>query len=132
MPFPPKIGEDARYMEQVIEQTETALSRLRQAKHLIGEVEGTGEAADGLVRVTANSGGSLTKVDINPRALRLSVAALGNEVTEAIRLAQQDASRRTGEIVEDAAASAGIPQPLDETFVRERVEAAAHDMYRQS
>lgn len=132
MPLPPEAGEDAHYMEQVIEQTETALSRLRRAKHLIGEVEGTGEAAEGLVRVTADSSGSLTKVDINPRALRLSVAALGNEVTEAIRLAQQDASRRTGEIIEDAAASAGIPQPLDETFVRERVEAAARDIYRQS
>lgn len=132
MPLPPEPGEDAHYMEQVIEQTETALSRLRQAKHLIGEVKGTGEAAQGMIRAMADSSGSLTKVDIDPRALRLSVAALGDEVTEAIRLAQQDSSRRTGEIIEDAAASVGIPQPLDETFVRERVEAAARDIYRQS
>ncbi|MEU6711188.1 YbaB/EbfC family nucleoid-associated protein [Nonomuraea sp. NPDC046802] len=119
-------------MEQVIGQTETALNRLRQAKHLIGEVRGTGEAAQGLICATADSSGSLTGVDINPRALRLSVAALGDEITEAIRLAQQDTSRRTGEIIEDAAASAGIPQPLDETFVRERIELAASNMYRQS
>ncbi|MFI6297765.1 YbaB/EbfC family nucleoid-associated protein [Nonomuraea sp. NPDC050790] len=132
MPLPPEPGEDAYYMEQVIEQTETALSRLREAKLLLGEVSGTGEAAQGLVRATADSSGSLTGVDINPRALRLSSADLGDEVTEAIRLAQQDAARRTGEILEGAAAVAGAPQVLDETFVRERVEAAARDIYRQS
>lgn len=132
MPLPPEPGEDVHYMEQVIEQTETALSRLREAKLLIGEVMGTGEAAQGLVRATADSSGSLAGIDIDPRALRLGVTALGDEVTEAIRLAQQDASRRTGEIIEDAAAVAGIPQPLDETFVRERVEAAARDIYRYS
>jgi DNA-binding protein YbaB len=131
MPLPPEPGEDARYMEQVIEQTETALSRLREARRLLGEVKGTGETARGLIRATADSGGTLTAIDIDPRALRLDVTSLGDEVTEAIRLAQEDASRRTGEIVEDAAAAVAIPQPLDETFVRERVEAAAADMYRQ-
>lgn len=132
MPLPPEPGEDARYVEQVIEQTEAAISRLREARRLIGQVEGTGEAADGLVRAMADGSGTLTGIDIKPRALRLSVAALGEEVTEAIRLAQQDASRRTGEIVEDAGAVVGmVPQPLDETFVRDRVEAAAAAMYRQ-
>lgn len=132
MPLPPSPGEDARYMEQVFQQTETALSQLRQAKHLIEQVAGTGEAAQGLIRATVDSSGSLTEIDINPRALRISVAALGREVTEAIRLAQRDALQRTSEIIEGAAASAAIPQPLDEKFVRDRVETAARDMYRQS
>ncbi|MEO3802366.1 YbaB/EbfC family nucleoid-associated protein [Nonomuraea sp. B1E8] len=132
MPLPPNPSEDASYMEQVFEQTETALSRLRHAKHLVEEVKGTGAAAQGLVCAMADSSGSLIKVDVNPRALRFSVEVLGREVTQAIRLAQQDASQRTDEIIEEAAASVVIPQPLDEKFVRERVEVAASDIYRQS
>ncbi|NUR89247.1 MAG: YbaB/EbfC family nucleoid-associated protein [Nonomuraea sp.] len=120
-------------MERVIEQTETALSRLREAKHLIDAVSGTGEAADGMIRATADGGGSLTAIDINPRALRLDVTALGRQVTGAIRLAQRDASRRTSEILQDAdSATATVQEPLDETFVRERIENAARDIYRQS
>ncbi|WP_162795014.1 YbaB/EbfC family nucleoid-associated protein [Nonomuraea lactucae] len=132
MSSPPVPSEDARYLEQFVAQTQAALGRLREANRMIGEVVGTGEAAQGLVRAAADGRGVLTKVEVDPRGMRLAAGELGAEVTKAIRAAQDDARRRTGEIVDDALTRAGeLPQPLDETFVRHRIEVAAHDFYSE-
>ncbi|GAB2964644.1 YbaB/EbfC family nucleoid-associated protein [Nonomuraea fastidiosa] len=99
------------------------------AKQLIGQVRGTGEAADGFIRVTAGAGGVLTGIDLNPRLLRLSPAVIGRELTKAIQQAQDDAARRSQEIVDGVAPHvAALPEPLDETFVRRRVDAAMRDL----
>jgi DNA-binding protein YbaB len=127
---PPDPSQDHHYLEQVIEQTRTAMRGLRQAKHLIGQVEGTGEGAQGMIRAAADGRGGLTGIELDPRALRLDVATLGAEVTRAIQAAQDDATRRTAEIVDEAVGGVGaLPEPLDETFVRGRVDAAARDLY---
>ncbi|MET8004992.1 YbaB/EbfC family nucleoid-associated protein [Nonomuraea glycinis] len=130
MASPPDPSQDRHYLEQVIEQTRTAMRGLRQAKHLIGQVEGTGEGAQGMIRAAADGRGGLTGMRLDPRALRLDVATLGAEVTRAIQAAQDDAARRTAEIVDEAVGGVGaLPEPLDETFVRGRVDAAARDLY---
>ncbi|MFI7452006.1 YbaB/EbfC family nucleoid-associated protein [Nonomuraea sp. NPDC049714] len=130
MTSPPDPRHDHHYLEQVIEQTRTTMRGLRQAKHLIGQVEGTGEGAQGMIRAAADGRGGLTRIELNPRALRLDVATLGAAVTEAVQAAQGDATRRTAEIVAEAVGGAGaLPEPLDETFVRARVDAAARDLY---
>ncbi|GGO68004.1 YbaB/EbfC family nucleoid-associated protein [Nonomuraea cavernae] len=132
MTSPPTPDEDRRYLEQLITQTRTAMDHLRQAKRLIGEAEGTGEAAQGLIRVRADGRGGLIGVSLNPRALRLDTRTLGAEVTKVIQAAQEHAGRITGEIVQDAVARAGgLPAPLDETFVRDRIELAAADLYSE-
>ncbi|NUP63435.1 MAG: hypothetical protein HOW71_14840, partial [Nonomuraea sp.] len=55
-------------------------------------------------------------------------AALGREVAAVLRAAQDDAARQAQEIADAAERAAELPQPLDETFVRGRVEQAARDL----
>lgn len=132
LPSPPTPDEDRRYLEQVIEQSRAAMHHLREANRLIGEAEGTGEAAQGLIRATADGRGGLIKISVNPRALRLDTRTLGAEVTRAVQAAQEHAGQVTGEIVEGALTRAGgLPAPLDETFVRDRIELAASDLYSE-
>ncbi len=65
---------------------------------------------------------------IDPRALRLEEAALAREVTAVLRAAQDEAARKAQEIADAAEGAAALPQPLDETFVRGRVEQVARDL----
>ncbi|MEU4579387.1 YbaB/EbfC family nucleoid-associated protein [Nonomuraea sp. ATR24] len=126
----PDPREDRLYLDQVVDQTRSAMRHLREAQRQIAAVEGTGEAAQGMIRAVADGRGTLTGVKIDPRALRLDVARLGAEVTAAVQAAQEEAARRTGDIVADAAGRAGtLPEPLDERFVRDRVESAARELY---
>jgi len=130
MPALPTPGEDRQYLDRFVEQTQAAMLHLREAKRLIAAVEGTGETMRGMIRASADGGGALTSVELDPRALRHDVATLATEVTAAIQAAQREAARRTGEIVEEAAGQAGaLPEPLDERFVRARVESAARELY---
>ena len=130
MPALPTPGEDRQYLDQFVERTQAAMLRLREAKRLINAVEGTGEAMRGMIRASADGRGALTGIELDPRALRHDVTTLATEVTAAIQTAQREATRRTGEIVEEATGQAGaLPEPLDERFVRARVEAAARELY---
>ena len=69
------------------------------------QVAGVGEAAEGRVRVTAATGGRLTKVEIDPRAMRLSPQELGAHLTAAGNGALKDLRGRLAE----AAGEAGDP-----------------------
>ncbi|MFG1941658.1 YbaB/EbfC family nucleoid-associated protein [Nonomuraea sp. NPDC048826] len=130
MSWPSDPREDSHYLDEVIERTRAAVRDLRQAERRIAEVDGVGEAADGLIRARAGGHGVLRGLHLDPRALRLDPRVLGAEVTEAIRLAQEAAVERTGEIVAEATARVGaLPEPLDETFVRHRMESATRDLY---
>jgi DNA-binding protein YbaB len=130
MSWPSDPSEDTHYLDQVIERTQAAVRDLRRAERLIAEVEGAGEAAQGMIRARAGGHGAMRGLHIDPRALRLDPRTLGAEVTKAIQQAQEAAAERTEEIVAEATARVGVlPEPLDETFVRHRVESAARDLY---
>ncbi|MEV4838543.1 YbaB/EbfC family nucleoid-associated protein [Nonomuraea sp. NPDC049486] len=130
MSWPSDPSEDTHYLDQVIERTQAAVRDLRRAERLIAEVEGVGEAAQGMIRARAGGHGAMRGLHIDPRALRLDPRTLGAEVTKAIQQAQEAAAERTEEIVAEATARVGVlPEPLDETFVRHRVESAARDLY---
>ncbi|GAA4530456.1 YbaB/EbfC family nucleoid-associated protein [Nonomuraea ferruginea] len=130
MSWPSDPSEDTHYLDQVIERTQAAVRDLRRAERLIAEVEGAGEAAQGMIRARAGGHGAMRGLHIDPRALRLDPRTLGAEVTKAIQQAQEAATERTQEIVAEATARVGVlPEPLDETFVRHRVESAARDLY---
>ncbi|MET8869188.1 YbaB/EbfC family nucleoid-associated protein [Nonomuraea sp. NPDC004580] len=125
----PSPDQDRLYFDQIMRQTEDAMRHLRTAKQLIGQVAGTGVAADGFIKVTAGAGGTLSGIDLDPRLLRLPPAVIGRELTKAVRAAQDDAERRSREIVDEAAPYVeALPEPLDETFVRRRVDAAMRDL----
>ncbi|QFG27092.1 YbaB/EbfC family nucleoid-associated protein [Actinomadura sp. WMMB 499] len=60
-------------------------------------VRGVGEAGEGRVKVTAVSGGRLEKVEINPRAMRLSAEELGEHLVTAANAALDDLRQNAGD-----------------------------------
>ncbi|MEU4508583.1 YbaB/EbfC family nucleoid-associated protein [Nonomuraea wenchangensis] len=124
----PAPEDDARYLADYYEQARRVMRDLQAARAAIGQVEGRAQSKDGLVEAVATGHGELTGLRLDPRALRLGEAALSREVTAVLRAAQDDAERRAKEIADKVAGAATLPQPLDESFVRERVEQVARDL----
>ncbi|WP_433435664.1 YbaB/EbfC family nucleoid-associated protein [Nonomuraea sp. CA-141351] len=125
----PAPENDAEYLAEYSAQGQRIIRDLLAARSAIQQLEGRAQSRDGLVEATADGQGGLTGLRIAPRALRLGEATLGREVAAVLRAAQDDAARKAQEIVDQAEAGAlAMPQPLDETFVRERVEQVARDL----
>ncbi|MFC4534540.1 YbaB/EbfC family nucleoid-associated protein [Sphaerisporangium dianthi] len=129
MSSPTPWTDDLEHLERIIRQTEEVMRGLRQAQAAIGQVTGEAEGAGGLVRVVSDGRGRLTDVRFDPRVMRLDPGELGREALRAIRDAQESAVRASEEIIEHARErAAGFPEPLDERFVRRRVEQAAREI----
>ncbi|TMR21685.1 YbaB/EbfC family nucleoid-associated protein [Nonomuraea turkmeniaca] len=128
MPIPAP-EDDLEYLEQVLAKTRQTMRGLRAAQARILEVVGQAETKDGLIEATADGRGDLTRLRIDPRALRLGEAELGRQVTLVLQEAQEDAARQAQEIAGTAMSEVPeMPAPLDETFVRARVEQVARDL----
>ncbi|TMR98700.1 YbaB/EbfC family nucleoid-associated protein [Nonomuraea basaltis] len=125
----PAPEDDAEYLAQYIAQSRQIMRDLKAARAAIQQVEGRAESDDGLVQASADGMSGPTRLRIDPRALRLGEAALGKKVAAVLQAAQDDAGRQAQEIAGRAAArSAALPEPLDETFVRQRVEQVTRDL----
>ncbi|MGP3958227.1 YbaB/EbfC family nucleoid-associated protein [Nonomuraea sp. 3N208] len=128
MPIPAP-EDDLEYLEQVLAKTRQTVRGLRDAQAAIRDVTGRAASKDGLVEASANGRGDMTGLRIDPRALRLGEAELGRRVTAVLQEAQQDAARQAQEIASRAMGDAPeMPPPLDEDFVRARVEQVARDL----
>ncbi|MFF0861100.1 YbaB/EbfC family nucleoid-associated protein [Nonomuraea sp. NPDC003560] len=126
----PAPEDDAEYLHEYVAHSRRAIRALHDARASIGRVEGRAESDDGLVEASADGNGVPTRLRIDPRALRLDEAALGRKTAEVLRAAQDDAARQAREIADGVRdATAAVPAPLDETFVRARVEQAINDLY---
>ncbi|GAA4914802.1 DNA-binding protein YbaB [Nonomuraea thailandensis] len=126
----PAPDDDADYLAQYLAQSRRIMRDLRAAQAAMLQVEGRARSDDGLVEASADGHGGLTALRIDPRALRSGEAELGRKVTEVLRSAQEDAARHAQEIADRVTAGgAALPEPLDETFVRARVEQAAQDLF---
>ncbi|MGW0191848.1 YbaB/EbfC family nucleoid-associated protein [Nonomuraea sp. NPDC003201] len=124
----PTPENDAAYLEDYFAQGRRAIRDLRAAQAAIRQLEGLAKSKDGLIEAAADGQGGLTRLRIDPRALRLGEAALGREVTAVLQAAQEDAARKAAVIADEAMGAANLPEPLDETFVRRRVEQATRDL----
>ncbi|MEU7828025.1 MULTISPECIES: YbaB/EbfC family nucleoid-associated protein [unclassified Nonomuraea] len=89
-------------LHRISEQAERAHSRLKKAGGGFNDVYGTGESADGKIRARTDSGGRITEVRLDPRAMKLSSQDLGEEITLAVRRAQDDCERNHEELLRDA------------------------------
>ncbi|WP_188189328.1 YbaB/EbfC family nucleoid-associated protein [Nonomuraea sp. SYSU D8015] len=128
MPIPAP-EDDLEYLEQVLAKTRQTVRGLRAAQAAIMDVTARAASKDGLVEASANGSGEVIGLRIDPRALRLGEAELGRQVTAVLQEAQQDAVRQAQEIASRAMADAPeMPPPLDESFVRSRVEQVARDL----
>ncbi|MCG5220637.1 YbaB/EbfC family nucleoid-associated protein [Streptosporangium soli] len=121
---------ELQHLERTLEQAQKIMLKLEEAQARILRVVGDGEGADGLVKVASDGQGGIKKIHFNPRIMRLDSTTLGQEVTAAIQAAQQQAERQSQEIMSEVLAlTAAMPEPPDETFVRERVEEVARQLY---
>jgi DNA-binding protein YbaB len=125
---PPTPDNDAEYLLDYFSQGQRVIRDLRAAQSAIRQVEGLATSKDGLLEAAADGEGGLTRLHIDPRAMRLGESALAREVAAVLRAAQEDAARKAQEIADAVESAATLPQPLDETFVRGRVEQAARDL----
>ncbi|GAA2206674.1 hypothetical protein GCM10009850_021320 [Nonomuraea monospora] len=125
---PPTPDHDEEYLLDYFAQGQQVMRDLRAAQDAIRQVEGVAASKDGLIEAAADGEGGLTRLHIDPRAMRLGESALAREVAAVLRAAQEDAARKAQEIADAAESAAALPQPLDETFVRGRVEQVARDL----
>ncbi|MEU7829560.1 MULTISPECIES: YbaB/EbfC family nucleoid-associated protein [unclassified Nonomuraea] len=125
----PTPEQDAAFLAEYVDRCREVIRGLYAAQTAIGRLEGQAESADGLVWATADGQGRVTRLSINPRALRKNERELGREVTEVLQAAQNDAARQAQEVVDKASRRAdALPEPLDATFVRARGEQAIRDL----
>jgi hypothetical protein len=60
---------------------------------------GYGEGADGMIQATAEVGGRLTEINLDPRVLRLTTVDLGTEIVVAVNAALADLQARIRDAV---------------------------------
>ncbi|MEU6791101.1 YbaB/EbfC family nucleoid-associated protein [Nonomuraea wenchangensis] len=131
MPSSGPSNDDLDHLERVLRQTDEIMRDLEAARAEIAQITGVGEAGGGMVRVVAGGGGRLKAIKLNPRVMRQPADELARQVMAATRAAQEAAGRRSHEIVERARARAeSLTEPLDETFVRRRIEQVAEEIDR--
>ncbi|TDE53595.1 YbaB/EbfC family DNA-binding protein [Nonomuraea mesophila] len=126
---PPAPEDDAEYVADYVQKSREVIRGIKDAQTAIRQVQGRAESRDGLVEAAADGHGRVTRLRIDPRALRQGERMLGGQVTAVLRAAQEEAARQAQEIADEVSERAdALPKPLDETFVRDRVEQAARDL----
>jgi DNA-binding protein YbaB len=121
--------DDNELLEQVLNQSRTAMRRLREAEEAVGRVVGEGKGANGRIEVASDGRGVITKVRFDPRVMRLDRTALAEEVVAALKMAQLHAEQRRQEIVSEALeATVPLLEPLGAASVRQRVEQVTREI----
>jgi len=110
-----RIGSD-----RIIDELQRRMAGVQRYQERMAEVEGTGEAAGGVVRATVGAGGNVRDLQLDPRAMRLPSQSLREALLEAIHLAEEDARQKTAELGEDLnrdtaqfVDAAGLRQEMD-------------------
>jgi DNA-binding protein YbaB len=75
------------------------MERFEEAREELTKLRGEGKAADGQVTVEVQPTGSLSALEIKPRAMRLGSEALAEAILEAAAKATEDVSARMNEIM---------------------------------
>ncbi|WP_080042977.1 YbaB/EbfC family nucleoid-associated protein [[Actinomadura] parvosata] len=82
-------------IDRLMRENQRELRDLADAAQSLREVVGRGESRSGLTKAVVDADGRLQSVTFAPRVLRLDVAALQDEVVQAVRQAQEDQDRQT-------------------------------------
>jgi DNA-binding protein YbaB len=104
-------------LEQVAEYSEQTWRRVEIVRGELERIVGVGESAGGRVVARADAGGRLIEVTLDPRAMELSSRDLGEEITLAVRRAQDDSERQSAEVVrEGSGETMASPDEIMERF----------------
>jgi DNA-binding protein YbaB len=85
--------------DRILAQVGDQMQKFEAAREELTNLRGQGKAADGQVTVEVLSSGSLSALEINPRAMRLGSEALAEAILEAARQATEDAVSHLNEIM---------------------------------
>jgi len=118
-------------LERVVSQADELMRRLSASGEEMAEMVGEGESKDGLLRATADSGGRIMSIEINPRAMRMDSTTLAEGLTEAIQAAQDDALNRSQGMVTELLAAYGLPTGTDTEAIGEQVGAVTEAAQRR-
>ncbi|MFI7445833.1 YbaB/EbfC family nucleoid-associated protein [Nonomuraea indica] len=88
-------------LDRIADEAKGAMDRLAKAENELADVRGRGAGANGLITVVIDSKGLLETLDMNPRVMRLESHVLAEETASAFRAAQEDAQRRTREVLSE-------------------------------
>ncbi|HEY9523710.1 MAG TPA: YbaB/EbfC family nucleoid-associated protein [Thermopolyspora sp.] len=101
---PARFGDDFYLsdLERVTEFTEQVQRRLDIVRGELDRVIGVGESADGKVRARTDANGRVLEVALKPRAMEMSSRDLGEEITLAIRRAQDDGEEQGRRLLHEA------------------------------
>ena len=94
---------DSTGLDRLLGQAMQALGQARGVNTEDGEdaepILGYGEGADGMIQVTAETGGRLTDIQLDPRVLRLTTVDLATELVVAVNAALADLQTRIRDAV---------------------------------
>jgi hypothetical protein len=119
--------QGAHEIDRMVSDTRRLLSELATTGGEPGtpveaaDQRGFGSAADELVKAEVSAGGRVEKVTLEPKAMRLDSQTLGEEITKALRAAQDDLRARQPD-------AAGLPAPEQLT---ERLDGVQLQVSRQ-
>ncbi|GAA3812124.1 hypothetical protein GCM10022226_35980 [Sphaerisporangium flaviroseum] len=112
--------------ERIAQRSQEAVRRLGGVLGELGTLTGEGAAAGGLVGATVDGGGRIQEVTLDPRVMRLDSGSIAEAVTEAVRMAQDDAQRKNQEMLR-AAMGEEVPT-LDAAGIQSWFEEATRSM----
>jgi DNA-binding protein YbaB len=120
--------ESLEDLEEVVRQSEEALTRLGGVHSELAAVTGEGFGADGLARAVVDGVGRIQRITFEPRITRLDSHLIAEAATEAVRAAQEDAQRQNEALLR--AATGGEPLTLDMDQARRQFEEIGEDLVR--
>lgn len=105
-----------QWLAQYDAKIAAAKQKSEQATSQLGEVGGSAESPDGLIKVTVNASGALTALDIKPAARGMDPDEIASAILTAATQAQRSAS---GKVVEIMTEFVGESPALD--FVKQQM-----------
>ncbi|MFI0350668.1 YbaB/EbfC family nucleoid-associated protein [Actinomadura sp. 9N407] len=98
------------HIDELLERYKEQRQQLKDLQERIESLGATGEAADGMVKVTVGAQGQVTEVEFDPRVYRKLAS---EELAEAVLAASQDANRKVAEQRREAMAGSVPDEVLD-------------------
>jgi DNA-binding protein YbaB len=77
-------------IEQFLRDAEQSMAKVNEMKDQIADVVGRGEALDGKIAAEFTSSDGLSRLDLDPRALRMPSDELSKEIRAAVNAASKD------------------------------------------
>ena len=106
---PNEAGADGSAMDQVVTKVSEAKEKFKSVQSEITGIEGTGSAADGLVKATCDGVGNLKSLTIDASLMQGEPAVLSELVMKAVADAKADVQGTAGEKLSDLLG--GLPLP---------------------